>query len=427
MNDQIRMALQRKLEEVASSGVGDAETQRNAVKEELQYYALNFIYHDPEYSKWVMYGGSALRICHDLNRMSVDLDFEVSHPITESFLDALQKDLESHFKDTYGSGPDFLTTKQITGRGLLLRFHIGNELDIKHPSNQIHVKIELDHFEALSSVIDRRPINHQQLSFVIRMHNMGTLMASKIAAIFLRGPRGVGKDMYEGKGRDVYDLLWYMTKKVVPDLNYLRAKGIDAKDLPSLFDKLTIQMNLMEDENIKQDLTHLFRDQTFIEHWLQNWRESYLRLIETYRIQRVAALKSVHVQQEFHTDIYYFGFIFGTTDGGSVRFVLALSDYWITFGEADLRIPVEPKIADIITFGREFVSTRRNPEELLKQFATLFFHKVERYLDRTNRVVLGDEVWTKLIRMTADKLNQKEQILLNMSALRNCELEDLMR
>ena len=49
-------------------------------------------------------------------------------------------------------------------------------------------------------------------------------MASKIAAIFLRGTRGVGEATYEEKGRDIYDLLWYMSKRIVPDLDYLKAK-----------------------------------------------------------------------------------------------------------------------------------------------------------------------------------------------------------
>jgi len=29
----------------------------------------------------------------------------------------------------------------------------------------------------------------------------------------LRGTRGVGADVFEEKGRDIYDLLWYMDKK----------------------------------------------------------------------------------------------------------------------------------------------------------------------------------------------------------------------
>ena len=79
MNDQILTVLKSKLDGLLSYGfsVTDSETRLNALKEELQFYVLDFIYHHPEYNKWIMYGGSALRICYDLDRMSVDLDFEV--------------------------------------------------------------------------------------------------------------------------------------------------------------------------------------------------------------------------------------------------------------------------------------------------------------------------------------------------------------
>ena len=82
MSEQISTILKRKLDDLAAYGSLDAETRRNALKEELQFYVLNFIYHHPEYNTWIMYGGSSLRIIHGLDRMSVDLDFEISHAIT---------------------------------------------------------------------------------------------------------------------------------------------------------------------------------------------------------------------------------------------------------------------------------------------------------------------------------------------------------
>src|SRR3989339_1169945 len=130
MSEQITTILKRKLDDLSTYGGIDAETRRNALKEELQFYVLNFIYHHPEYSKWIMYGGSALRIIHGLDRMSVDLDFEVSHAITEKFLDELKKEVENHFTNTYNAGADFLTIKITTGRGLLLKFHVSKGLNL---------------------------------------------------------------------------------------------------------------------------------------------------------------------------------------------------------------------------------------------------------------------------------------------------------
>lgn len=427
MDDQIFLTLKRKLDEVTASGVVDVETLRNALKEELQYYVLNFIYHDPEYSTWTMYGGSALRICHGLDRMSVDLDFEVAHPITEAFLTTLRDDVATHFTKTYTTGADVLTVKITTGRGLLLKFHIGDTLGVQHHSKQVHVKIDLNHFVAPAGVIDRRPINHEQLSFVIRTYNMATLMASKIAAVFLRGKRGVGTVEYDEKGRDIYDLLWYMTRKVVPDLAYLRAKGIDMDTPRTLFDRLTLQLNKVNDANLKQDLLPLFVKRTFIEHWLQSWRETYHNLLDEYKIRTANAVHTIGVQKDFRTDVYSFVYQYKTQEGGSIRFVYAISDYWITFREGDLPFPAEENVSKLVSFGPENDSDTTTYRDKLMQYATLFYHKTEAYLGHSDRIVLGDVITTKLIRMTADKFNQNAEILLNKSALLSCTLDDLLK
>ncbi|OIN89945.1 hypothetical protein AUJ40_00905 [Candidatus Berkelbacteria bacterium CG1_02_42_45] len=427
MSEQITTILKRKLDDLSTYGNIDAETRRNALKEELQFYVLNFIYHHPEYSKWIMYGGSALRIIHGLDRMSVDLDFEVSHAVTEKFLEELKKEVEGYFVNTYGADSDFLTIKITTGRGLLLKFHVGKELSLGNPSNQVHVKIDLNHFVAPKTVTERRPINRDQLSFVILTYNMGALMASKLAAIFLRGTRGVGDVVYEEKGRDIYDLLWYMGKKVVPDFDYMTAKGIDAKDPRALFDKLTLQINKVSDENLKNDLSPLFVDPTFIANWLRNWRESYLRLLDEYKIRTITELERVAVHQDFHSDNFSFIYWYKTEDGGSVRIIYTISDYWMDFRDGDLLIEIDKKLEDKFEFGSNGWSSRPTPQDKLKQYATLFYQKTEKYFKKTNHIMLGDVIITKVIRMKADNLNQKEQIVLNKSALLSCELDDLLK
>ncbi len=246
MNNQILKVLKSKLDSLSAFGhnITHAETRLNALKEELQLYILDFIYHHPEYNKWIMYGGSALRICYELDRMSVDLDFEVSHKIDNDFLNKFKEESEKHFAKVYDIDPEFLKTSITNNRGITLKFRAGNLID-GYRSEWIHVKIDLNSFTPPTGVVtERMPQNHGQLSFVIRTYNLSSLMASKIAAIFLRGTRGVGKATYEEKGRDIYDLLWYMGKKIVPDLDYLRAKDVEeAKDYQTLFTKLTASLS----------------------------------------------------------------------------------------------------------------------------------------------------------------------------------------
>jgi hypothetical protein len=433
MSEQILARLKRKLDELATGARVDAETSRNALKEELWLYVLNFIYHHPKYSKWIMYGGSALRIVHGLDRMSVDLDFEISQPITKEFLEEFRKEIEGHFTNLYGAGADFLTVKITNGRGLTLKFHVGEELSFGHPSKQVHVKIDLNQFVAPKTVTERRPINRDQLSFVITTYNMGSLMASKIAAIFLRGTRGAAKATYEEKGRDIYDLLWCMDKKVIPDIDYLNAKDVDAIDLRSLFDKLTLQMNKVREENLKQDLLPLFVDRSYIENWIKNWRESYLRLLDEYKITTVTMLAKVRLWQNPKTSNYLFTYTYDTEDKISVFIHYITSDYWIDFSSGDLTIEIDHTLDDITEIPTERFSRRPalqddlKAKDKLRQYATLFYQKSEKYLEKTNRIMLGDEIVTKIIRLTADKFNQKEEIVLTRSALLSCELDDLLK
>lgn len=428
MDNQILGLLKKKLEEVSSFGARDPEVLRNALKEELQYYVLDFIYHHPVYRAWVMYGGSALRICHDLDRMSVDLDFEVRHMITEEFLKELQDEIRVYFENTYQVGPDLLTIKVNHGRGLVLRFLVGERLGFGHASDQVHIKIDLNTFVAPKVVTERHPINRNQLSFVIVSYNMSALMASKIAAIFLRGQRGVGETLYEEKGRDIYDLLWYMEKKIVPDFDYLSAKQVEqAKDIRTLFTKLTIKMNDVSKENLKQDLSPLFFDQRYIANWLTNWHESYLRLVEAYKIRTVTELKRIGIFEDFHTDVFFFTYEYATAEGSPVRVVYSISDYWMDFGDGDIPTVISNRVEELVSFSANGATSHPASQKKLKQYATLFLDKTEAYFRKTSRVMIGDSIQTKLIRMTAENLNQKEQIVLNKSALLSCELDDLLK
>lgn len=432
MSEQIFAILKRKLEDLSAYGEVGPETKRNVLKEELQFFVLNFIYHHPEYGKWIMYGGSALRIIHGLDRMSVDLDFEVSHEITKEFLEKLEKEIEKYFIDVYGAGTEFLSVKINPRRGLLLKFNVGEGLSIGLPSNQVNVEIDLNYFTTPKIVTERRPINHGQLSFVITTYNLSALMASKIAAIFLREQRGINKNFYDYKGRDIYDLLWYMNKKALPDFDYLNAKlktkGAEAQDIKTLFNKLTINILNYEkmDELLKEDLKYLFENQSRFKNWFDNWRESYLRLLDDYKISGIKTLQEVEIFEDLLKDIIWFTYTYETEDEKNVRIRYAIEDL-IIYDVGNLNVAANENVIKITIFRSNGTSTMPAPRNILNQYAALFYKKTEAYFKKTNRIMLGDNIITKVIRMTADNLNQKEEILLNKSALLSCELDDLLK
>lgn len=430
MNDQILTVLKNKLDGLSTYGfsITDSETRLNALKEELQFYVLDFIYHHPEHGEWIMYGGSALRICYDLDRMSVDLDFEVSHEIDNDFLGELKEDAEKHFAKVYGIDSEFLKISVTNNRGITLKFRAGSLIE-GYASEWVHVKVDLNHFPAPVNVMTERiPQNHGQLSFAIRTYNLSSLMASKIAAIFLRGKRGVGEAAYEEKGRDIYDLLWYMGKQVVPDIDYLQAKNVkEAKDYRTLFAKLAVKMSNVSDENLKNDLTPLFLDHRFVTNWLANWRDTFFRLRDTYKIRTVSKYAGVEVFEDFRTGVFSFIFEYSTKEGDNVRIICNLSEYWFLFKDIEVSYPINNIVSDTIKFSASGWSNRPTSEKKQKEYASLFYEKIETYLKKVNNELVGDTLTTKLIRVSADNLNQKEQIVLRKEDLREGDFDDWLK
>lgn len=426
MSKQILIALQTKLDDLENYQDINIESRLNALKEELHFYVLNFIYHHPKYSQWIMYGGSALRIIHGLNRMSVDLDFEIPVQITNEFLKELKNEIKKYFLINYDAKNDFLEITIKNKRGLLLKFKTGEKLNFGYASKKTHLKIDLNYFVAPKVRVENRPINRDQFSFVVKTYNMAGLMASKIAAIFLRGPRGVGEKTYPHKGRDIYDLLWYMNQQIIPDFDYLSTKKINLKNPKELFNKLTIEMNKVSNKNLEQDLLPLFFDQNLVQNWLANWRENYLQLKENYQIFLVKNLKKIIISEEFGTDNLFFTYQYDTEENKLVKITYAISDYWFLY-QKKININTNNKVNNKIEFFDKNWKLSSTRKKLIEQYATLFYQKNKDYFKKTNQVILGNTISTKLIRIATKDLNQKKQICLDLPALISCELDDLLK
>ncbi len=422
MENTLITNLKAKTEELKNKGIISAEVQRNVIKEQLHYYVLDFIYNHPEYSKWTMYGGSVLRICHELNRMSVDLDFEVEKmPDFKKLKDRLAE----HFKKNYDIDPSVLDIV-IKKRGVVLKFNIARELNISQASPKVHVKIDLNEFKTKDASFDMipTPTNEWHLPFVIKTYNLGGLMASKIAAVFGRGERGLGKIVADYKGRDIYDLLWYMEKKVIPDIGYLKAKGFDFSDIREIFDRLTVKIGKLNESMLKEDLPSLFTSQDFINNWLKNWRAGYFRLKDDYNMHKIEKLVEIRVWNAFETGNLVFDYIYETDDQKTFTVRYRLDDYWLTFREGKLDVPVNKDLVSLVSKRPDFRSAL---SDRLDKYITLFSKKTDNYFKETNRIVLGKGIITRLIRMTADNLDHQDQVMIDRSALLSCGLKDLMK
>jgi len=146
-----------------------------------------------------------------------------------------------------------------------------------------------------------------------------------------------------------------------------------------------------------------------------------LRLLEEYRVRTVAGLAGIKVDEDFHTDNFTFTFTYHTMEKEDVRIVYKITWEWVMY--EDLNVEIREDIVNKVDFG-----TRKDQEVAqLKQYTTLFWQKTNKYFEKVNRIMLGDSIVTKVIRMTADNLNQKEQIVLNKSTLLSCNLDDLLK
>lgn len=414
MDNKIIIIIKEKIKEINKKY--DAEILRNIAKEEIQYYILNFIYHHAEYSKWTMYGGSVLRICHGLDRMSVDLDFEIKDKCTEVFLNKIKNELEQYFLENYNLDDQILKIKIVNNRGLLLKFLIGSKLGIKHPSDQIHVKIDLNTFVSENTTIETIPIIYNQMSFVVKTYNMSNLMASKITAILSRGERIVGKDKFLEKGRDIYDLVWYMNNKITPDIDYINEKNVLVSDIKILFDKITTQVNKVSDRNLKQDLTPLFLDQNYINNWLLNWKDHYYKLLESYNIRNVLDLESILIKENIKSDDFLFSFVYNTKD--DIKFKIEYNITWEVFN----LIKIDKKSFEVSDIVLKLIKDKK-----YSIFATIFYNKNIEYFKKTNNYIIGNILKTKRIRITADNLNRRQEIVLNSKNLISCDLESLIK
>jgi predicted nucleotidyltransferase component of viral defense system len=256
------------------------ETKRIILKEVLQAYALDFIYNHPLYRKLNFYGGTCLHIIYGLNRLSEDIDFDNSIGIN---LNDLEDDLLAYFRTNIGY-PDVTAKTQLGEWGIqriTLKFPILYSLGLTSLVNEtLHLKIEVSQHQQVS-VILRTPILIYGRSFVPAHFSLETMMAGKILAClernFLKGNGGAAI-----KGRDFYDLLWFMQKKVRPYEEKLIRDGIQSYTIHSAMQALSKKVAGLKTADLAVDLLPLFERRTFIETWLEGFHENFAIYVKDY-------------------------------------------------------------------------------------------------------------------------------------------------
>ena len=255
------------------------DTKRVILKEFLQGYTLDFLYNHPAYRRLIFYGGTCLHVIYNLNRMSEDLDLDNSNEID---LSSLENDLLIYFRSTIGYG-EIVAKTQIGERGIrrtTLKFPVLYSLGLtRYPNESLYLKVEVSQHKQIS-IIRRTPVLLYGRSFVAAHFSLETMMAGKMLACLDRNFQ-TGK-VSSIKGRDFYDLLWFMQQRIQPLEEKLAKDGKQPYTVQSAMQILSEKISKLKKEDLAEDLLPLFEQRTFIEAWLESFNENFGEYVKYY-------------------------------------------------------------------------------------------------------------------------------------------------
>lgn len=255
------------------------DTKRVILKEFLQGYTLDFLYNHPAYRRLNFYGGTCLHVIYNLNRMSEDLDLDNSNEID---LSNLENDLLIYFRSTIGYGEIVAKTQIGEGgtRRTTLKFPVLYSLGLtRYPNESLYLKVEVSQHKQIS-IIRRTPVLLYGRSFVAAHFSLETMMAGKMLACLDRNFQ-TGK-VSSIKGRDFYDLLWFMQQRIQPLEEKLAKDGKQPYTVQSAMQILSEKISKLKKEDLAEDLLPLFEQRTFIEAWLESFNENFGEYVKYY-------------------------------------------------------------------------------------------------------------------------------------------------
>ena len=194
------------------------EDEENALKEIIQEIALYALSTTDFFQHAQFQGGTALRILYQLPRFSEDLDFilNTTNPDFKwkNYISAIEKTFL-----LYGITPEVKDRSKVSQpiqRLFLKDDSIGKTLNLSFQSSnqkKLLIKLEIDtnppqHSRAARKYLDF-PIDH-----AITCQDLPSNFAGKCHALLCRP--------YE-KGRDWFDLLWYLSQRVTVNLAFLES------------------------------------------------------------------------------------------------------------------------------------------------------------------------------------------------------------
>lgn len=197
----------------------DGSLMSNAEQEVCQKIVLAGLHRGGFFDHAAFYGGTCLRLFHNLPRFSEDMDFSLTQKRSDIHLENFFDDIREEF---LLAGFDITITKKdkkIFGRVESAFLKENTEAyDIKFQTKKtVRVKIELDTNPPLSFETEQKLLL-QPYSLMVRCFTLPDLFAGKMHALLYRSwQRRV-------KGRDWFDFEWYVRNDIPLDFRHLQAR-----------------------------------------------------------------------------------------------------------------------------------------------------------------------------------------------------------
>ena len=263
------------LEEYKPATHEDAE---QALREIMQEIALAGLQRSGFFEKAAFYGGTALRIFHGLDRFSEDLDFSLleANPdfSLEPYLDGMIKEfialgmkvsIKEKQKTTQSNVDSAFLKSDTEWKELTLKEVVKQEGLKMRP--EIKIKLEVDTKPPLDFDTEEKLLL-KPFSFYTKCFTLPDLFAGKMHALLFRKWGG------RVKGRDWYDMEWYIKKGVSLNLNHLLTRARDSGDWKEAGLTKEQFMNLLHNkidsvsfQSIRQDIVRFIHDESAVEIW----------------------------------------------------------------------------------------------------------------------------------------------------------------
>lgn len=257
-----------------------AEDYENAFKEIIQEIALLGLWRTKFFEKAAFYGGTALRILYGLDRFSEDMDFSLLkrdkrfdlQPYCTGITDELKGfglnvDVEKKEKSSESAIESaFIKTGTLEN---LISIDVPARISKRIPSNRlIKIKLEVDIDPPLGFATEAKYLL-QPIPFSVNAYKPPDLFAGKMHALLCRQWKT------RVKGRDWYDLVWYVARATPLHLKHLETRmkqsGHFSKDQrltqERLMELLKDKISKLDVNAAKKDVLPMLKDPESIEVW----------------------------------------------------------------------------------------------------------------------------------------------------------------